>query len=209
MFSLTDSRRKFKWNGYPLELIDSFDNVLLFLELLDDDDYTGEQKMLIGCEMIVEDEEFVNSLPHAEQAQLTVEAFQFMTGIDLMDETEEAYVEPSMDFLEDAERIYSSFLEQYRIDLIDQQGVMSWAKFSALLKNVGSETALGQAIHHRTCEIPKKDKHNGEEVSRIRKLKREYELKGEKHVRRRAEEAHKRAMAYAQAIINKQKIEVK
>jgi hypothetical protein len=207
MFSLTSSTR-FKYNGYPLELNDSFDNVLLFLELLDDDDYTGEQKMLIGCEMIVEENDFielVSTLPHAEQAELTMQAFQFITGIDLLEQQEEAYTEPSMDFEQDAERIYSSFLEQYGIDLIEQQGIMSWAKFSALLKNVGSETALGQAIHHRTCEVPKKDKHNGEEVSRIRKLKREFQLKGEKYEKRRAEEAHKKAMAYAQAIINMQK----
>jgi hypothetical protein len=209
MFNLTDSRRKFKWNGYPLELNDSFDNVLLFLELLDDEDYTGEQKMLIGCEMIVEDEDFVDSLPHAEQTDLTITAFRFITDIDLLEESEEAYTEPSMDFEQDAERIYSSFLEQYHIDLIDQQGIMSWSKFSALLKNVGSETALGQAIHHRTCEVPKKTQHNGDEVSHIRKLKREFQLKGAKYEKRRAEEANRRVMAYAQSIINKQKNEVK
>jgi hypothetical protein len=43
------------------------------------------------------------------------------------------------------------------------------------------------AIHYRTCEIPKKDKHNSEERKRIKTMKERYELPEAKAIREEME----------------------
>lgn len=54
-----------------------------------------------------------------------------------------------IDFDVDAERIYSSFIQAYGIDLIDMQGKLHWHKFKALLNGLPEDTALMQVIRIR------------------------------------------------------------
>ncbi|MES5415651.1 Gp15 family bacteriophage protein [Enterococcus mundtii] len=57
--------------------------------------------------------------------------------------------EKLLDLDKDAEAIYASFVQAYNIDLIDQQGMLSWSKFRALLHNLPSETPLKRIMQIR------------------------------------------------------------
>lgn len=53
----------------------------------------------------------------------------------------------TLDFDIDAELIYSAFLQQYGIDILEEK--MHWHKFKALLKGITGDTLLGQVIGYR------------------------------------------------------------
>lgn len=64
---------------------------------------------------------------------------------------------PVIDLEQDAEFIYSSFMQTYKIDLMDQQGEMHWWKFKALLNGLPEDTIIKQIIHIRTYEPSEHD----------------------------------------------------
>ena len=101
---------------------------------------------------------------------------------------------PVVDFTIDAERIYSSFLFDYGIDLLEQQGKLMWNQFIALFNNLSEDSQMKIAIKYRTCSIPKKTEHNAEEIKNLKKLKDHYELPQAKVMRE--EEEKKRFEEY-------------
>lgn len=64
---------------------------------------------------------------------------------------------PVLDLEQDAEYIYSSFMQAYSIDLMERQGEMHWWKFKALLNGLPEETLIKQIIHIRTYEPSEHD----------------------------------------------------
>lgn len=80
---------------------------------------------------------------------------------------------PTMDFEQDADAIYSSFLSQYGIDLVDIP-FMHWRRFQALLGGLGEGTALQGRIALRTLDTSKL---KGDEKIRLDKAKRRVALK--------------------------------
>lgn len=75
----------------------------------------------------------------------------------------------AFDFDIDADLIYSAFMEQYGIDLVDTD--MHWYKFLALMHGISEDTKLGKVIGYRTYE--KSDK-KPEDVRML--LKRMWEI---------------------------------
>lgn len=58
------------------------------------------------------------------------------------------------DFAEDADLIYAGFLQQYGIDL--QEEDMHWWKFMILLENLGSDTRISRIMEYRTVDTASK-----------------------------------------------------
>ncbi|WIE01460.1 Gp15 family bacteriophage protein [Latilactobacillus curvatus] len=74
----------------------------------------------------------------------------------------------------DAKYIYAAFVQAYNIDLIEQQGVLHWAKFSALLNTLPDTTLMRQIIDIRKTKLSEiKDK---DERKRIKMLKKQFAL---------------------------------
>lgn len=72
----------------------------------------------------------------------------------------------------DAEYIYSSFMEQYKIDL--NKSHMHWWKFKALFEGLNESTQITKIMGYRAIDLGKiKDK---EEKTRYKKLKKLYSL---------------------------------
>jgi len=72
----------------------------------------------------------------------------------------------------DAEYIYSSFMEQYKIDLNTSH--MHWWKFKALFEGLNENTQIVKIMGYRAIDLGKiKDK---EEKARYKKLKKLYAL---------------------------------
>lgn len=79
---------------------------------------------------------------------------------------------------QDAEYIYASFMSDYKMDLIEQQGKLTWSKFNALLMGLSEETMFKQIIHIRTSELPT-GKGSGKERKHMEELKERYALEDE------------------------------
>ncbi|PFW55874.1 hypothetical protein COL13_17875 [Bacillus cereus] len=197
MLKLTEREYDFYvWNGVRLELNLAFDNILLLFELFDDESINEYLKTDIALNMLVVDKVAVNQLDIEHKSMLFVDVLKDRLDIDLEllmnkkieeKEEEKAPTIPTVDFVVDAERIFSSFLFDYNIDLIEQQGKMQWNKFIALFRNLSSKSPMGHALHYRTCDIPPKDKHNADERKRIKKMKELYELPKAKEIREKQE----------------------
>ena len=185
MFKLTEREYDFyTWNGVRLELNLAFDNILLLFDLFEDESINEYLKTDIALNMLV------------VESMLLLDILKDRLDIDLRSlmkkkieekEEEKAPTIPTVDFVVDAERIFSSFLFDYNVDLIEQQGKMQWNKFMALFRNLSSKSPMGQALHYRTCDIPPKDKTNAEERKRIKKMKELYELPKAKAIREQQE----------------------
>ncbi len=146
--------------------------------------------------MLIVDSSLLAQLPPSKKEKLLIDVFKDKLNIDLMqsskknemtetpnDEDSDYPDIPVVNFTIDAERIYASFLYDYGINLFEQQGKLQWDEFLALFNNLSEKTPMRTAIHYRTCEIPKKDKHNSEERKRIKKMKARYELPEAKVIR--------------------------
>lgn len=202
MFKLTDRNRDiYEWAGVAIELNLSFDNVLKMMELFDDVDIPDRMKPSIALNMIIVDHALLAQLNPSQKEKLLVDVFKDKLNIDLMADkkvgemtenldnplNEEAPEIPVVNFTLDAEMIFASFLYDYNINLFEQQGILQWGEFLALFNNLSEKTPMRTAIHYRTCEIPKKDKHNAEERKRIKKMKERYELPEAKVIREEME----------------------
>ncbi|OOZ76525.1 hypothetical protein BHL35_25190 [Bacillus cereus] len=205
MLKLTEREYDFyTWNGVRLELNLAFDNVLLLFELFEDESINEYMRIDIAINMLVVDESVSEQLSMEQRSTLLLDILKDKLDIDLNSlikkkieekEEEKALTIPIVDFVVDAERIFSSFLFDYNIDLIEQQGKMHWNKFMALFRNFSNKSPMGQALYYRTCDIPPKDKHNADERKQIKKMKELYELPKAKEIREKQEfEAYKKIM---------------
>lgn len=77
-----------------------------------------------------------------------------------------------LDFEQDADAIYSSFMQQYGIDLLDVP-YLHWAKFQALMGGLGDDTAVGRRIAIRTMDTSKL---TGKDRAKADRLKRRVAL---------------------------------
>ncbi|MGE8057360.1 Gp15 family bacteriophage protein [Bacillus mycoides] len=202
MFKLTDRNRDiYHWAGVDIELNLSFDNVLKIMELFDDDTISDRMKPNIALMMLIVDHSLLAQLNMQGKEKLVIDVFKDKLNIDLtadkkageMTESlgnpleEEAPEVPVVNFKLDADMIFASFLFDYNINLFEQQGKLQWGEFLALFNNLSEKAPMKIAIHYRTCEIPKKDKHNSEERKRIKTMKERYELPEAKAIREEME----------------------
>ena len=102
-----------------------------------------------------------------------VRPFQ-MLDLFLTDEQkqEEAEEDAAMDFEQDADAIYASFMQAYGIDLIDIP-FLHWNKFKALLAGLGGDTPLGRRVALREMDTSKMD---AKQRAKVEKAKRRVAL---------------------------------
>ncbi len=83
---------------------------------------------------------------------------------------------PVLDFEEDGEYIYASFMLDYGIDLIDMQGLLHWKKFIALFQGLSEQSKISEVMRIRGMDIPKFNGKNQEQIRKIQELKSYYAL---------------------------------
>ena len=81
-----------------------------------------------------------------------------------------------VDFKQDSAYIYSSFILDYGIDLVEQQGKLHWQKFISLFQGLSERTKIREVMSIRARPIPKPDKHNQEYIRSLMELKQYYAL---------------------------------
>ncbi len=167
---IRDEETKLKINGRTFQLNLSFDCVLAFYEALNSEDLEDFEAVDLGLKIFVKND--VGTLSYAAKFKVLQQIFKQFINNDKAQKNK-----PTMDYIQDQSYIYASFLQAYGIDLTEQRGKMSWQKFKALIEGLPSNTKLREVIEIRARKIPKRTKHNSEEINSIIALKRHYALR--------------------------------
>lgn len=163
-----------EYKGQTIKLNLAFDNVLRVTELLQDDVFSGAEKLLILFEMLVKNANGLN-FSFNEINQLIGFIFD-----EILFPKKGSDGKSHFDFDQDAALIYASFRQDYKMDLFEMQGKLHWEKFLALLEGLSDDTKFKEVVSIRAQKIPAPTKYNQEERKRLIELKRIYRLKNEK-----------------------------
>ncbi|MCM3223332.1 bacteriophage Gp15 family protein [Bacillus cereus] len=182
-------------NGEEHRLDLSFDNVLLAFEVLDDESiYNDIDKVYIVLKLLFIEDIELDSLEtmvlvYKEIMERVISAPKQTNDIEEQEDIEEVMdierEEKFYDLHQDAQYIYASFLQDYGMDLFDQQGRLHWKKFNALLMSLSDNTMFKKVIAIRqrkiTKEMSKEERQELEEQQRIfalNKSREEIEFEG-------------------------------
>lgn len=164
----------------------SYDNILRLYDVLEDEHIDTIEKIEITLEMLIFNFYEVEDLNLEEKYEL----FKFILknfideDIDAKKKSEEEQKNSPnssdkkkfFDFSVDAERIFASFMMDYKIDLIHLQGKLHWKKFIALFNGLSDDTPFKKVVNIREMDIPSPTQHNAKERAEIIKLKDLYSL---------------------------------
>lgn len=177
--------------GKRYQLFLSFDNILRVFEMFQDDDIEDLSKPYFAMILLTGSQDF-NDLYAEEVIEVYKQVFDEHIKVTRpIDEAPrydlEGNVLPSrktgddededrapFSFKYDGEYIFASFLQAYGLDLIEQQGVLSWRKFNALLAGLPDNTKLSRVMEIRSWKPS--DTKDKKERERMRKLQKIYEL---------------------------------
>lgn len=147
MLSLTDtplSAIKFDGETYQINL--AFDNVIKYLELVEDDSENKELealKLFFGDQEIPLDPDFIESSFKLINETITKSAYQGSFSKDWSMNIAPQHI---YSYEQDADAIYSSFMMQYHIDLLKERGKMHWCVFRALFDGLSEDTPIQRII---------------------------------------------------------------
>lgn len=162
-------------DGEKIPIDPDFRCILRCIRVLDDPELDDEKKLFLLMRW------FFKSRYVPDALDLFV---GFVSNADCSDDEP-----PVMDFEQDADAIYASFVEQYGIDLLDVD-TMHWRKFSVLLGGINEKTPLGRRIAIRdmdTTNLKGKDKIKADRAKRRVALK-ERMSKAERDLQSRLDE---------------------
>lgn len=158
----------------------SFDTVISFYQLLDDNHFSAEEKIVVAFQM------FFGFEPH--DADFAVAAFEQINeylrqtpyGNDNDDGVSSSDMQGNVtkpvkyySFTQDAEAIYSSFMEQYGINLLREKQKMHWDEFKALFAGLNERTYMSRIIQIRMRDTSKLE---GQELTDAINAQQYYEL---------------------------------
>ena len=178
MLSLTkelENKLRYKGKEYKLDL--AFDVVLRWYELLEDPEMSSAEKLMTAFRMFLPGVEttdgnfIVEAVEHISKyvAETPYGNYDDETADDTSDEDPIKYYS----YQQDAGIIYASFLQDYGIDLIDQQGKLHWDKFRALLDGLSDKTPFQKVVQIRMTDTSKLE---GEELNHMIELQDYYQL---------------------------------
>lgn len=195
------------FNGREIKVRVFFDVVLRAIDLVNDEIFSNAEKWEMLADMFAEDPADIEGLRLYEKTAFVQAVLDNFVSEDKADgqegssesETQEKYY----DLNQDADYIYASFLFDYNMDLIEQQGKLHWKKFKALLNGLSDKTKFREVVGIRMRKLPK----NAEERKELQKLKRLYALnKGpqtEKDIQKTVQAMDSKADAVASALKRK------
>lgn len=175
MLSLTDtplSAIKFDDRIYQINL--AFDNVIKYLELVEDDSENKELealKLFFGDQEIPLDPDFIESSFKLINEIITKSAYQGNSSKDWSMNIAPQHI---YSYEQDADAIYSSFMMQYHIDLLKERGKMHWCVFRALFDGLSEDTPIQRIIELRQknlTDVP------DEQRGKVMQLQQYYALK--------------------------------
>ena len=153
----------------------AFDIVLETQKLYREDGLTDFEKADQALRMLVKNNWNLKLFTPVEKLELLDEIYRKYIAVKKRPSHKKTVV-PVLDFEEDGDYIYASFMQEYGIDLIDEQGKLPWKKFLYLFNGLSSKTKIKQIMQIREMDIPEYDIKNNKRRQEIMELKAYYAL---------------------------------
>lgn len=153
----------------------AFDTVLEIQKLYLEDTLTDFEKIDQALWMLVKNRWNLRLYTPAEKVKLMEEIGKHFIDVKKRPQIRKNPM-PVLDFEEDGDYIYASFMQDYRIDLIKEQGRLPWKKFLYLFNGLSAETKIKQVMHIREMPLPKFNGKNARQIQEINELKSYYAL---------------------------------
>lgn len=160
---------KFKFFVNP-----AFDIVLQVQELFAEEELSEQDKVEQALRMLVLNTMRINWMDPHKKVLLLKEIYK--KCINTMKHPPTRKKQRVLDFEYDGEYIYSSFMMDYGIDLIEEQGKLPWKKFIILFHGLSDRTKIREIMRIRAMDIPEYNGKNGKYVQEIQDLKSYYAL---------------------------------
>lgn len=175
----TGLNNEFAYQGKLYKIDLSFDTVISFYQLLGDDHFSAEEKITVAFEMFFgckpSDPDFAVSAFEQINRYLQQKPYgndeDDISSNDMQGQPVKAVKYYS--FTQDAEAIYSSFREQYGINLLLEKGKMHWDEFKALFAGLNDKTYMSRIIQIRMRDTSKLE---GQELAAAVEAQQYYEL---------------------------------
>ena len=171
----------FELEGKTFEIDCSFDVVLDVFEMFGDDVLNDVEKLQLAIEIMtgeeIEDPELASQIwKYIDEHFITTKKDPVIydrqgNPMPVVDEDDKARL---IDFEIDAQDIYASFIQAYGINLLDEQGKLTWAEFMALLNGLPDDTSMMKIVQIRSWKPSNHD--SSEYKGLMRKLQRKYSL---------------------------------
>lgn len=153
----------------------AFDTILEIQKLYREQGLSDYEKAEQALHMLVKNEWNLRLYSPAQKVELLNEIYRQHVNVKKRPEVRRSPV-PVLDFEEDGDYIYASFMQDYRIDLIDEQGRLPWKKFLFLFNGLSDDTKIKRVMRIREMEIPAFNGKNQKQIQEIQELKSYYAL---------------------------------
>ncbi len=173
MNTLTSS---FDFKGQKIELNLAYNRVLKFYKLMKDAEASNQEKIKITLKLFIKNYDEIASLSFNDKSEIIKIIHNDFIEIKSKKSSNDKNI---LDFDKDFTFIYSSFMQDYNIDLYNQVDILDWRKFIYLFVGLSDKTKIMQVMSIRAKEMPKPTKYNSEEISQLYKLKAYYSLDNE------------------------------
>lgn len=153
----------------------AFDAVLEIQKLYKEEGLTEYEKTGQALYMLVKNRWNLRLFGPAEKSRLLEEVYRKFIAVKQRPKIRQSPF-PILDFEEDGDYIYASFMQDYGIDLIKEQGRLPWKKFLYLFNGLSADTKIKQVMRIREMEVPEFNGKNAKQIQEINELKSYYAL---------------------------------
>ena len=153
----------------------AFDIVLEVQKLYKEDVLTEFEKIDQALRMLVKNKWDLQLLNPEEKQKLLSVITQRYVEVEKRPQIKKSPF-PVLDFEQDGDYIYASFMQAYRIDLIEEQGRLPWKKFLYLFNGLPADTKIKQIMRIRQMPVPEYNGKNSKEIQEINEMKSYYAL---------------------------------
>ncbi|KRM79417.1 hypothetical protein FC84_GL001593 [Lapidilactobacillus dextrinicus DSM 20335] len=158
----------------------SYDNVLRWYSLVEEENISDAEKLVTGFQMFFGKELDVSidsMIKAVEDIANYIQTTAYGNYNDSASGTEhQSEPEKYFSYSQDAGAIYSSFMMDYQIDLVDQQGILQWDKFRALFSGLSDKTDFKHIMRIRQANLTD---YEGEQQTAMAEAQAYYALEGQ------------------------------
>lgn len=159
-------------DGKPYAIEWNFRAVILFELLMNDPDYSDEEKIAHSLALF-----YPKEIPDNIEKALDALIDFYLCGGEIKPTKktgkQRSNRKSNYSFEQDAAYIYAAFLSQYGIDLNSIES-LHWWKFSALFSSLGEEQKISRIMYYRDADLKGKSK---QEKKFLKEMKEKYALK--------------------------------
>lgn len=153
----------------------AYDTVLEVQKLYKEDTLTEFEKIDQALKMLVRNKWNLRLLNPEEKQKLLSVITKRYVEVEKRPQIKKSPF-PVLDFEKDGDYIYASFMQAYKIDLIEEQGRLPWKKFLYLFNGLPADTKIKQIMRIRQMPVPEYNGKNSKEIQEINEMKSYYAL---------------------------------